>query len=213
MFLTHHNRRPHGTPVALFAGAARLRTSRDDEVRITRHIHHRSPSDQLRDFLIREDVRLMPASSAAEEPEWRNLGATVVRTQPCCEPPYHAEPPGPGGTLHSCRLHGPAKRQVDGDELRSLAVQELHELAESHRRFTKLAAERSPDLHILLSTPREGASLVTSHDRPWAGHGAQGAEGDSRMRSSINAHPRSPTPHRTGCAGSFAQVSASCRGH
>ena len=119
-------------------------------------------------FLIGVDVRRITPPSSPKEPRRRNLSAWISRIQPHGEPPHNTQTPSPGGALRVFGLHRPAKRQFRGDEFRTLVFHEVHELAESHGRLSKLCAERPPHSNVLRQGLRHGTHRpppTTGHDR------------------------------------------------
>ncbi|MBI4263804.1 MAG: hypothetical protein HY657_05485 [Acidobacteria bacterium] len=119
------------------------------------------------DFLIGKDVGLCPAALAGQDSCGRDLRARVVRVQPGRESSDLTQAASPGGALHVDRRHGPAQRQVDGDERGPLALHELDKMTERDSGFAQLRAQRPPDRHIL----GQGLPHRRHRSPPVVGHG------------------------------------------
>src|SRR6516165_14389 len=118
-------------------------------------------------FVVGINVWRITPTSSTDEPVRRNLIAWFGRVEPYGETPHDAQAPSPGGTLCVFRLHRPAKRQLRGNELRTLALHKLHKLTESYGRFTQLCAKRSPHGDVLRQHLGHGAH----RSPPVTGHG------------------------------------------
>jgi hypothetical protein len=108
--------------------------------------------------------------ATSEQASWRHFGSGVDGAEPGGESSDHPEPPSPSRTLYALRLHCPAERKLRGNELRLLALNELHKMNECSGRFTKFRTQSAPEGHILsesipqrshLSPPATGQGRAT----------------------------------------------------
>ena len=119
------------------------------------------------DLIISEDMRFVALATGFEYPSGRNLRSWVERAQPSGESSHHAEPSCPCGPLHTFGFLRPTEGEFHGDELRSFALEELHEVTKRYGRFPKLTAEGTANCHVLC----EGIAKGTHRSPPVAGQG------------------------------------------
>lgn len=156
-----------------FAGTKPRRREQADECRIgvgsqaVRGSQMTRPRHEIPDLRIRKDVWLSSAPLAGKDSCGRDLRARIVRVQPGRESPDLTESASPRRALYVARRHGPAQRQVGGDERRALALHELDKMTEGHGGFAQLRAQRPPDRDIL----GQGRTHRRHRSPPVVGHG------------------------------------------
>jgi hypothetical protein len=92
------------------------------------------------DFLVGKDVGLVAPVTSIEEPLWWDFRSWVEYAQPGSEPSHHGKASCPCCSLRTLRFLRPTDSEVGGDELRSLAFEELHEMTKRHGRLSKPGA-------------------------------------------------------------------------